>query len=273
MATSWHRVDDLDDPRLGPYRDLRLAAHTPWSGLFVVEGRTLVERLAASRFPLVSVLVSERYVDQLPANLPADTSVLVVGHRDVDQLIGFHFHRGMLACGQRLPDPDLAQLHHAAGSTSVWCICPRILDPTNLGSIIRNAAALGATAVIVGPQSADPFSRRTVRVSMGAALTLPIIRSSDMSQTLTWLRHSGAVELMATVLAPDAEPLDQVLRPPHLGLVFGSEGEGLPDIWISMCQRRITLPMDWHTDSLNVASATAVFLYHFTRVARHVASA
>lgn len=267
MAPSLHRVEQLDDPRLAPYRDLRHAVHTPLSGLFVVEGRTLVARLAASRFPLLSLLVSERYVDQLPTDLPDHTPVFVIGHRDVDQLIGFHFHRGMLACGQRLPDPDLAELRAAAGAGSLWCICPRILDPTNLGSIIRNAAALGATAVIVGPQSADPFSRRTIRVSMGAALTLPIIRAHDVPQTLTWLSQTGGVELMATVLQPDAEPLDRVLRPPHLGLVFGSEGEGLPDDWIALCQRRITLPMDWQTDSLNVASATAVFLYHFARIA------
>jgi tRNA G18 (ribose-2'-O)-methylase SpoU len=258
---------ELDDPRLDPYRDLRHATHTRWSGIFVVEGRLLVTRLAASRYPMQSVVVSERYVNQLPPQLPSGVPIFVLAHRSIDQLIGFHFHRGMLACAQRLPDPSLMQLRAAASPTSLWCVCPRILDPTNLGSILRNAAAFGATAVVLGPQSADPLSRRTLRVSMGAALTVPIVRARDVGAALCQLRDEGGVELMAAVLARPAVELTAVQRPPHVGLLFGSEGDGLDAQLEQLCALRITLSMDWQTDSLNVASASAVFLYHLARIA------
>jgi tRNA G18 (ribose-2'-O)-methylase SpoU len=181
------------------------------------------------------------------------------------QVVGFRFHRGMLACGLRRPDRQLADAVPHRGREALIVICVDVRDPTNLGGIIRCAAAFGADAVLVTRSSADPFSRRVLRVSMGAALKLPIVTSEDLPSDLRTLRDRLAVELFAAVLDPGAEPLFAAERPRRLGLLLGNEGDGLPGEIVAACSRRLTIPMRWDTDSLNAAVAGGVFLYHFTR--------
>jgi tRNA G18 (ribose-2'-O)-methylase SpoU len=105
---------------------------------------------------------------------------------------------------------------------------------------------------------------------MGTIFRIPIIRSAELMTDLRRLRKRWSVQLAATVLAPDAEPLDQAARPAppapdRLGLLLGSESQGLDVTTIAACDRRITIPMQAGVDSLNVAAAAAVFLYHFSR--------
>jgi tRNA G18 (ribose-2'-O)-methylase SpoU len=100
---------------------------------------------------------------------------------------------------------------------------------------------------------------------MGAAFVLPIVRSRDLLADLTTLRERWGVELAATVLDPAAEALDDAARGPRLGLLLGGEAQGLGPPWLAACSRRLTISMQWGVDSLNVAVAAGVFLYHFTR--------
>jgi tRNA G18 (ribose-2'-O)-methylase SpoU len=144
-------------------------------------------------------------------------------------------------------------------------ICPEIEKTDNLGAMIRIAAGLGATAMILGQRSCDPFFRQSVRVSMGTVFVLPIVRSADLARDLGRLRDEFAVELIATVLDENAQRLEDVPRPQKLGLLFGNEAQGLPHECIQRCHRRVTIPMKLGTDSLNVAVAAGIFLYHFTR--------
>ncbi len=130
---------------------------------------------------------------------------------------------------------------------------------------MRNAAAFGVDAVLVGPHAADPFSRRVLRVSMGAAFRMPIVESADLEVDLRHLGRRWNVELWATVLRPAAKPLGDAARPRRLGLVFGSEGHGLDDRWIACCDAQFTIPMAAGTDSLNVAVASGIFLHEVMR--------
>jgi tRNA G18 (ribose-2'-O)-methylase SpoU len=111
---------------------------------------------------------------------------------------------------------------------------------------------------------ADPFSRRVLRVSMGAALHLPIVESRDLAADLAELA-AARFELVAAVLDPAAEPLAKVRRGKRLALLLGGEGHGLAAQWLTLCHRRVTIPMQVGIDSLNVAVAAAVLLYEFTR--------
>src|SRR5206468_12821486 len=103
-----------------------------------------------------------------------------------------------------------------------------------------------------------------VRVSMGTIFTLPIAQSDDLLRDLRRLKEEWGVELLATVLDPSAQSLETARRGSKLGLLFGGEAQGLEDPCIAACDRRVTIPMHHGTDSLNVAVAAGIFLYHFT---------
>jgi tRNA G18 (ribose-2'-O)-methylase SpoU len=257
-------VTSVDDPLLAPYRHLRHMNPVRQSRLFIAEGDKLVERLLASRFETHSVFAAENYVGRLLPLVPDDVPVFVAPRPLLAATIGFHFHRGCLAAGVRRPRKSLAQWKRPAGATWTIVACPDVQDPTNLGTLLRNCAAFGVDLVLLGAQCADPFSRRVLRVSMGAVLELEIVESVDLTADLHALRQEQ-VELMATVLDERAEPLPVANRRPRMALLFGSEGRGLAQAWVDICDRRVTLPMHAGTDSLNVAVASGIFLYHFAR--------
>jgi tRNA G18 (ribose-2'-O)-methylase SpoU len=144
-------------------------------------------------------------------------------------------------------------------------ICPEIEKTDNLGALIRIAAAFGVHAMILGERCCDPFFRQSVRVSMGAAFVLPIVRTDDLARDLQRLRADYNVELLATVLDTGAEELQHVIPPRKMGLLLGNEAQGIGPEYLKLCDRRVTIPMKLGTDSLNVAVAAGVFLYHFTR--------
>jgi tRNA G18 (ribose-2'-O)-methylase SpoU len=134
-----------------------------------------------------------------------------------------------------------------------------------MGALIRISAAFGADALVLGERCCDPFWRQSIRVSMGTIFRLPLVQSQDLAGDLARLRGEWGVQLIASVLDDDAEPLAAVVRPQRLGLLLGNEAQGLAERWIRLCDRSVTIPMQLGTDSLNVAVAAAVFLYHFSR--------
>jgi tRNA G18 (ribose-2'-O)-methylase SpoU len=255
-------IKSIDDPRLESYRNLKDTNRTRWAGLFITEGEKLVRRLLASDYPIESILLSDRFEPQLASLVPPEATLWVVPDALVEQLVGFNFHRGILACGRRKPDPQLEQLA-PLGRRTTLIVCPNVQDPENLGSILRITAALGGDGVIVGTAAADPFSRRVLRVSMGAALRVPVRQSSNLAADLRQLAGPLGVQLAATVLDPTAEPLAHATRPERFALLLGSEGHGLLPEIVAECQRKITIPMHGGTDSLNVAVAAGILLYHF----------
>jgi len=259
------QIESADDPRLAVYRDLKSPLAKRRGQRFVVEGELLAERLLASGLGLESVLVEPRLADEWAARLPADIPLLVLPHALVRELIGFRFHRGVLACGIRPPQADLRQLLAASPQTTAWIVCVGVKDPENLGGILRSGAAFGVQAVLLGEECADPFSRRVARTSMGANFHLPLIESDDLPGDLLTLRNDSGVQLVATVLADDAEALESVQPTERAALLFGSEGFGLGPDYLRLCDRRVTIPMRPGVDSLNVNVAAGIFLYHWFR--------
>lgn len=255
----------LDDPQLDVYRHLKDTNATRWAAQFVVEGDKLVERLLASDFEVLSVLLGRRWVDDFADRIPQHVTTLVVPDAWVPQIVGFNFHRGALACARRKPSANLDAICVRPSDSLTLAVCPDVQNPENLGSIIRLASAFGLDGVVLGESASDPFSRRVLRVSMGASLQIPIIASSDIQATLIRLRNSLQVETWATVIDPEAEPLETAERPRRLAIVLGSEGHGLEPRVVRACERRITIPMRPAVDSLNVAAAASIFLYHVTR--------
>ena len=167
-------ITDLNDPRIAIYRSLKATNQTRRLGQFVVEGEKLVERLLASRFPTVSVLVTDRHEPRLAAQLPDDIPTYVVPHELVDSIVGFPFHRGVLACAETRPGRRSRRSSTARGPRLTLVICPRLSNPENLGAIARISDVFGVDAILAGPSCPDPFSRRVLRVSMGSILRVPL---------------------------------------------------------------------------------------------------
>jgi len=261
-------IDSLDDPRLDVYRNLTSTNLTRWSGRFIAEGRRVVLRLLASDFEVESVLVSDRRERAMTPHVPPETPFYVLPLPLAQKLVGFNFHSGVLACGQRKPNLPLPELADNGGRPLTLVVCPNVNDPDNLGSIIRTGATLGVDALLLGRGCADPFSRRVSRLSMGHIYRLPIIECDDLHRDLQRLRDDWQVELMATVAGGDAEILDDAVRPERFALLFGNEAHGLEPEFLQLCRRRITIPMRDAGDSLNVSISAAIVLYHFTRSSR-----
>lgn len=260
-------IASLDDPRLDPYRELKRTNWTRNSDWFIAEGRWVVRRLLDSGFETISVLLADSAVASFSPYLPPNVQVLVLPADLVSKLVGFKFHAGVIACGRRtkhVSADDFPQLTTAAKVTLV--ACPHTVLPDNLGSIMRICTAFGVDGLVVGERSADPFSRRAIRVSMGNIFRLPIIEPKSLIAELQELRQRHGFRIIAATGGPDATPLPTPRLADRIVLLMGNEAHGLDEELIALSDLEVTIPMSGGTDSLNVANAAAVLLYQFTRV-------
>jgi tRNA G18 (ribose-2'-O)-methylase SpoU len=260
-----NRITDLSADGLRDYAKLTDVAlrrvSEPAGGLYIAESTKVIKRALAAGHRPRSVLLQESWIEDVaPALEPfPDVEVYVAESSLLEELTGFHLHRGALAAMHRPALPDPAQLLKDA---RLVVVLEDIVDHTNVGAIFRSVAGLGADAVLVTPRCADPLYRRSVRVSMGTVLQVPWTRLPEWSDA-TPLLHSLGFHIAALALASDAIALpDFAANPPErIALVLGSEGDGLSRSAIATADSVVTIPMLHGVDSLNVASASAVALY------------
>jgi tRNA G18 (ribose-2'-O)-methylase SpoU len=258
------QIDSLDDPRVQAFCNLKDRQLERRGQRFIAEGEHIVRRLLRSDFTTESLLLTPRRAEEIAGAVPEHVPQYVVAQPLMNQILGLKFHSGILACGLRKPPGQLRQIIPLHKPALTLVICPEISNVENIGSMIRLAAAFGADAMILGEKCHDPFWRQSIRVSMGAIFTLPLLQSRCLIDDLRILHDEQNIQLAATVIDPSAEPLQSAKRPARFGLLFGSEAQGLDPAYVAACDRRICIPMHWGTDSLNVAVAAGIFLYHFT---------
>jgi tRNA G18 (ribose-2'-O)-methylase SpoU len=257
-----HRVGEADDPRIAAYA--RVGDHRSLlaSGLFVAEGRFLVQRLIdAGRYHIVSVLLTPAALDAFGPRLELlDADVYVAQPAVLNAVTGFNFHRGCLALARRVPPLALDRFYDARR----LLILERVGNPDNVGGLFRVAAALGSDGILLDPGSADPFYRKAIRTSMGAVLHVPFARIDAWPDELRTFSDRG-VRLLA--LSPHAaarelrEAAADVSGDPRIGLLLGAEGAGLTAEASAVAHERVRIPMDAGVDSLNVVVAAAIALY------------
>jgi len=178
----------------------------------------------------------------------------------MDQVAGFPMHRGILAVGRRRPTPTVDALLAGGGPRATVVVLFGIANHDNMGGIFRNAAAFGANAVILDSDCCDPLYRKAVRVSVGAALTVPFARLERGQDALA---HLSARGFAAVALSPGgASLLSEIDRPDRVAVLFGTEGAGLPETILARVQT-VRIPMAGELDSLNVATASGIVLHHF----------
>ncbi len=257
-------ITTLDEPALADYArltDVALRRVTePEGGLYIAESITVIGRALRAGHRPRSVLTSERWVPDLQALLGEHDVVVYVGAPGLlEELTGFHLHRGALASMHR-PEPlDLATLLRDARRI---VIVEDVMDHTNVGAIFRSVAGLGADAVLVTPRCADPLYRRSVRVSMGTVLQVPWTRLPEWDEAVPVL-HDAGFTIAALALADDAVDLRSFAAnaPERVAIVVGAEGDGLSRDALDAADVVVTIPMGHGVDSLNVAAASAVALY------------
>jgi tRNA G18 (ribose-2'-O)-methylase SpoU len=258
-------ISSLSDPRIAAYRNVKDKELDRAGQLFIAEGEHLVRRLLASDFPVESVFIAEKHLGEFQNLVPENVPLYVTSTEVMNQILGMKFHSGIIACGRRKPWKPLEEVLPKKEGGLTLVICPDINNVENIGSLIRLSAGFGVDAMILGERCHDPFWRQSIRVSMGTIFSLPIYRSPDLAKDLSRLKQEWGVELAATVLDAEAESLETSRRGERFALLFGSEPHGLDPQSAGACDRRITIPMKLGTDSLNVAVAAGIFLYHFTR--------
>jgi tRNA G18 (ribose-2'-O)-methylase SpoU len=259
------RVADASDPRLADYvslTDVHLRRSLEAAGgLFIAEGEKVIRRAIAAGYPVRSFLVAEdklASIADVAASPPAAGAPLyVLPAQAAEQLTGYRVHRGALASMQRLPLLTVADVLDGARRIVVL---EDIVDHTNVGAVFRCVAALGFDGVVLAPRCADPLYRRAVKVSMGAALSVPYARLDDWYAGLAELRAAG-FGLLALTPDPAAIPIGAVEAAGKLALLIGGEGHGLSARWLAAADQVVRIPMSRGVDSLNVASAAAIACY------------
>jgi tRNA G18 (ribose-2'-O)-methylase SpoU len=267
------RVVDPDDPAVDDYRaltDVALRSRMePANGLFMAEGEKVIRRAIESGYRPRSFLLEPRWLEAL-ADVLADADragvpVLVSSPDVVRGVTGYRVHRGALASMHRRPLPVTADLLADARTVVVL---EDVVDHTNVGAVIRSAAALGVDAVLVTPSCADPLYRRSVRVSMGTVFQVPWTRLDAWPGSVADLRAAGFA-IAALALDDDAVPLETFAasRPERVAVVLGAEGDGLARRTVAACDLVVRIPMGGGVDSLNVAAAGAVAFWALRRPA------
>lgn len=268
MAAPLIFIDNLSDPRIDVYTRLKDREVAAMDGRFIAEGELVVRRLLASSYQTESVLLANRRVEEIAPLVPECVTIYSAPADLVNQIVGFKFHSGVMACGRRgrtMSLDDLAMLRSERELNLV--ILPEIAATDNLGSLIRISSAFGASAVILGEHSCDAFYRQSIRVSMGTIFNMPMVQCGDLMSDLRRLQHEFEVELIASVADEKALPLAGTKRSRKMGFLFGNEAQGLSPEQVAACDRQVTVPMKLGTDSLNVSVAAGIVLYHFTQYA------
>ena len=262
-------LSDLTAPELRPYTTLRRSMESYKEGLFVAEGRLLVERLLQTKLALISVVCTPPRFEQFRALLEArtDDSIVYVAERaQVEACIGVNYHHGVMALA-RIPteqDVETFLANQPREKPLLLLALDGLTQAENAGTITRAAAALGVDAIISGEMSCSPWLRRAVRNSMGGVFNVPIFHPPSLVETLKSLRAQHDVRVVG------ADPggkqmLTQYKFDTRTCLVLGAEFEGITEPVRVQCDDLVSIPVVGGMDSLNVAGAATVFLYEAMR--------
>jgi tRNA G18 (ribose-2'-O)-methylase SpoU len=254
-------IESLELPELQPYRTLRRPIDHHREGIFVAEGGKVVQRMIDAGIEVVSVLLSPEWLARL--RMSGEHSVFVAPQALLESIVGFRLHQGVMAIGRIPAQPSVEEVLRRSERPWLLLALDGLVHAENVGLVARNAAAFGAQALLFDHTTSHPYLRRSVRNSMGAVFKLPVIQAPDLPGILTQLRSAGLEVIGADPNA--SESLETADLTGDICVVLGNEGEGITDRVRAVCTRRISIPMNNETDSLNVSSAGAVILFEAAR--------
>lgn len=257
-------ITDFFAPELDVYARLNevqlLNRDCPEKGLFIAESPKVIERALDAGYEPVSCLMEKRHIEGEGREILdriKDVPVFCAEFDVLTQLTGFKLTRGMLCAMRRKPLPNVREI---CKNKKRIVILDKVMNPTNVGAIIRSAAALGMDGVILTPGCSDPLYRRAARVSMGTVFQIDwTFLSNDSLEEIKALGFkTAAMALKDNTLSINDPRLAQEKK---LAVIMGTEGDGLSDSTIAECDFTVKIPMYHGVDSLNVAAASAVAFY------------
>lgn len=261
------RLNHIADTRLEVYVELTnhqlRNALDPQRGLAIVESEIAIRTAIANGAKPQSFLLDERKLEameDLLTTVSDDVPVFVLPPDEAQKLTGYRVTRGALCAVRR---PVLPSMEELLAEARRLVLLEGITDTSNVGAIFRNAAALGADAVLVAPTCADPLSRRAIRVSMGNVFGIPWCRTEGRwpINAMDMLRDAG-FRRIALALDEKAVSLEDVCPSgDRMALLFGTEGSGLTANTLALCDQTVIIPMAHGVDSLNVAASSAVAMW------------
>lgn len=229
----------------------------PEKGIFIAEGHKVIAHAMDAGCEPLAFLVERKHITGKAKGILARFPEVPVYTGDsslLEGLTGYALTRGVLCAMRR---PKLPTVEALCEKASRLAVLEGIVDPTNVGAIFRNAAALGFDGVLLDPTCCDPLNRRSVRVSMGTVFQVPWARMEE--GWLDWLKSLG---FAAVAMALDENSVSvedrKLTQEPKLAVVLGTEGDGLRPETVAACDYTVMIPMAHGVDSLNVAAASAI---------------
>jgi len=263
-------VSSFDDPRVDAYRNVTDADLRGRKHLFMVESEMVLRRLLKTNWDVQSVFLSPAKFERLSPELEScKAPIYVADVHLMTEIIGFHIHRGAL-CAVHRPSQEILSVDTlfqtlSGKETISLLLAERITNVDNMGSLFRNAAAFGVDALLFDHQCCDPLYRKSIRVSMGHALSIPWAIADDWPAALQRLKSELGVTIIGCETGEQARPLWDIPLHPRRALVMGEEKSGLSPTTLNLCDSIAEIPMKHGVPSINVAVASAVGLYDFLR--------
>lgn len=265
-------ITDFSAPELDIYARLTeaqlLNREHPEQGLFIAESPKVVERALDAGCVPVSLLVQREHIETQAKEVISrcgQAPVYTAGFDVLKALTGFPLTRGVL-CAMRRPAPRTVR-EVCAGARRI-AVLENVVNPTNVGALMRSAAALHMDALLLTPECSDPLYRRAIRVSMGTVFQIPwaYFGAGQWPQEGLALLRSLGFETAAMALREDAISLrdPRLSAPERLAVVLGTEGDGLAPQTVAQCDYTVRIPMSHGVDSLNVAAAGAVAFWQLS---------
>lgn len=276
-------ITDLNAPELDVFSRItepQLRTYfEPELGIFLAEtGNVILRALEAGYEPLMMLAETEKMeseagpvfecIEKLWGKEKLDSiPVYTAKHEIVVNLIGYNLVRGLWMALRRKPEIPAEEFCKDKRRITVLF---DVVNPTNVGAIIRSAAALGMDGALLTHASVDPLTRRAARVSMGTCFQIPWSRATlEQSEGINLIRllQSYGFKTVAMALTEDSTSIDndEIRANEKLAVIMGSEGPGLPKEVIATCDYRVMIPMYHGVDSLNVAAASAVAFWELMK--------
>lgn len=260
-------IHDINDPQFDIFSKLtdnQLAhIYEPEHGLFMAESMKVLERALKAGYEPVIALIEDRVLEQAAPLLSDynDVTIYTATFETLTRLTGYHMTGGVLCAMRRRELPDYMKLCEDARRIA---ILENVVNPTNIGAIFRNAAALNVDAILLSPGCCDPLYKRAIRVSMGTVFQIPwtYVEKKETDWSLNGIKTIKQLGFKTVAMALDDRAISikdpRLHSEERLAILLGSEGYGLTDDTLSKCDYTVMIPMSNGVDSLNVAAASAL---------------